>query len=170
VVGAGSAWWTKINPERNRLHVVVHNVADDTIYYTHCINMNNWFSSANWRKADKSSSGADRVRREDTTRCWMVASDSICNLAPSYQTAKRSTQRFLVSPLDYYRVFEMFNENTSVKTKVIGYTFLTVRYFDPTSDKTPATGSWQDIDISADTGSNPAIGAVVTVMNTSGVS
>ena len=111
------------------------------------------------------------VRRGDVTRCWMISSNSLCSLAPSRTTARAGTQRFLIAPLDTRRTFEIWTGSTTVTTYAIGYTGKSTRYFTPTSDLDPvdltwSSGVWEDVDIASSTGTNTAIGAIVTVINT----
>ena len=83
------------------------------------------------------------------------------------QPVEANTQGFSMTGLDSSRIFEVHTESLTVKTYVVGYTMGGVTFFANAIQKTPAlTASWEDIDISADTGVDTAIGAIFTVANT----
>ncbi|MHC4218613.1 MAG: right-handed parallel beta-helix repeat-containing protein [Planctomycetota bacterium] len=97
------------------------------------------------------------VRKNGSTDTWMVA----------HSTAYADTTGFLMTGVDAGRVLEVFEEDTAIKTYLIGYTMEGVTFFTNAIDKSlSTTGSYQDIDISGDTGAETAIGAILTVQNT----
>jgi parallel beta-helix repeat protein len=66
--------------------------------------------------------------------------------------------------LDATRMFQFYREHSSIDLHLLGYTMAGVEYFTDSVDKSlTVAGSWQDIDISADTGADTAIGAIVAV-------
>jgi hypothetical protein len=85
--------------------------------------------------------------------------------------AKTSQQGWLMTGLNASRVFQVFTGNTGVKTYLVGYTMAGVKFFTNRIDKSTATtGSWVDVGIAADTGSDTAIGAIFHVDCQSGSS
>jgi hypothetical protein len=99
------------------------------------------------------------VRRNGSTDTWMIAND----------VAVQGYGGFLMSGVDSGRVLEIYRGDSQVKTYLIGYTMSGVSYFTNAPDKSLGTiGSYQDIDISADTGGETAIGAIFTMTNSSG--
>ena len=68
--------------------------------------------------------------------------------------------------LDGNRVFEAYTNSTGVKTYLLGYTLDGVKFFTNRIAKSIAvTAVWTDVDISADTGAETAIGAIFTAVN-----
>lgn len=65
--------------------------------------------------------------------------------------------------LDASRIFEFYTENKSSKNLyIVGYFTDDAAFFDNGVDKsTGTTGSYQDVDISSDTGGDTAVGAIV---------
>ena len=65
--------------------------------------------------------------------------------------------------VDSSRTFQVYTQDsTSIKLYLIGYTATGVTFLDNRIDKTPGTAdSWQDVDISSDTGGDTAIAAIV---------
>jgi hypothetical protein len=74
--------------------------------------------------------------------------------------------------LDSNSTFQVYTEDsTYIKLYLVGYTGNGVAFFDNRVDKTPATAdSWQDVNISADTGGDTAIAAIVGGFGASGLS
>jgi hypothetical protein len=101
-------------------------------------------------------SGADQnygVRMNGSSDNWAFDSE-----------AKDGQQGWLMTGLDGGRVFEVFTEDTAVKTYLVGYTMAGVKFFANRIDKSTATtGSWVDVSIAADTGADTAIGAIFHV-------
>ena len=78
--------------------------------------------------------------------------------------AKTSQQGWLMTGLNAARVFQVFTGDTGVKTYLVGYTMAGVTFFVNRIDKSTATtGTWVDVGIAADTGSDTAIGAIFHV-------
>ncbi len=99
------------------------------------------------------------IRENGSTDTWMI----------SHETAQLNSIGFLMTGLDSNRIFEVYAEDTAIKTYLVGYTMPGVTFFTNAIDKSlSTTGSYQDIDISADTGAETAIGALITIRNTSG--
>ncbi|MHC4414872.1 MAG: right-handed parallel beta-helix repeat-containing protein [Planctomycetota bacterium] len=99
------------------------------------------------------------VRENGSTDTWMSAEN----------TAYVDTTGFLMTGVDAGRVIEVYEGDTAIKTYLIGYTMEGVTFFTNAIDKSlSTTGSYQDIDISGDTGADTPIGAILTVQNTSG--
>lgn len=72
---------------------------------------------------------------------------------------------WLMTGLDTGSVFEIYTEDTSVETYLLGYTMEGVTFFTNRIDKSPSsTNIFEDVDISADTGADTAIGAIFTVV------
>jgi len=85
------------------------------------------------------------------------------------QVAKGNSQGWFMIGVDSNRIFEVYVENTGIKTYLLGYTMGGVTFFTNWIDKTPTTdGTWQDVDISSDTGGDTAIGAIFYVLSQSG--
>ncbi len=85
--------------------------------------------------------------------------------------AKDTNQGWLMTGLNVNRVFQVYTGNTAVKTYLVGYTMAGVKFFTNRIDKsTLTTGSWQDVSIATDTGSDTAIGAIFHVDCTAGSS
>jgi hypothetical protein len=75
---------------------------------------------------------------------------------------------FLMAGLDANRIFEVYTQDTGVKTYLIGYTGPGVTFFTNAPDKSlSTTASYQDIDISSNTGTDTAVGAIFTVTDSS---
>jgi hypothetical protein len=83
---------------------------------------------------------------------------------------KDGTQRWLMIGLDSSRIFECRTNSTSVETYLIGYTGPGVTFFQQAVDKNVAAGSEQTVDISSNTGTDTAIGAIFMVNNQAGTS
>ena len=99
------------------------------------------------------------VRKNGSTDTWMLDDD----------VAKNGAHAWLMSGLDSDRVFEVYTSDITVVTNLIGYTMDGAYFFTNAIDKSlTSTGSFEEIDISADTGSDTAIGAIFTVSNTDG--
>jgi hypothetical protein len=97
------------------------------------------------------------VRKNGSSDTWMSAEN----------TAYSDTVGFLMTGVDSGRVLEVYEDDTAIKTYLIGYTMEGVTFFTNAVDKSlSTTGSYQDIDISGDTGAETAIGAILTVQNT----
>ena len=87
------------------------------------------------------------------------------------RTAHGDSHGFVMAGLDASRVFEVYTESTAVTTYLIGYTTGGVTFFQNAPQKSLSlTTSWEDVDISADTGVDTAMGAIFAVVNTSGSS
>jgi hypothetical protein len=85
--------------------------------------------------------------------------------------AKSDFQGFMMTGLDANRVFQVYSNNVSVVTYLVGYTMPGVTFFTNRIDESTATtGSFVDVSIAADTGADTAIGAIFHVQNTSGSS
>jgi hypothetical protein len=66
--------------------------------------------------------------------------------------------------VDGSRIFEVYVGSTAVDVWLAGYATDGVTFFDNSHDKTlTASATWQDIDISGDTGSDTAIGVILEV-------
>lgn len=79
-----------------------------------------------------------------------------------------NTHEFFFVGVDANRIFEIFTVNIlNVNVYLTGYFGSEVVFFDNYTAKTITTGSYQDIDISADTGTDTAIGAIFSVVNES---
>ena len=68
--------------------------------------------------------------------------------------------------LDSNRRFQIIQESSSIDMYLLGYTMPGATFFDNAVDKTPTAGSWQVVDISGDTASDTAIGAIFIIQNT----
>ena len=70
--------------------------------------------------------------------------------------------------VDANRIFEVYTANTAVKTYLVGYTGQGVTFFtNAVSKATTTTGSYEDVDISFDTGSETALAGIFIMKNTS---
>jgi hypothetical protein len=97
------------------------------------------------------------VRNNGSSDTWMLTTES----------SRHESLGFHMIGVDANRVFEVYHESTSLKTYLLGYTMEGVTFFVNAVDKSiSAAGSWTDVDISADTGADTAIGAVFVVMDT----
>ena len=86
------------------------------------------------------------------------------------QTADGGAQGFLMAGVDANRIFEVFTGSTTVTTYLVGYTMGGVTFFLNAPQKTLSlSGAWEDVDISADTAADTAIGALFTAVNTNSV-
>lgn len=105
-------------------------------------------------------SGFDRaygIRRNGSTDSWQTEVE-----APS------GAQGWLMTGLDPNGGFEVYTGSTSVRTYLLGYTMEGVTFFTNRVQKTIGfLNSWRDVNISADTGVDTAIGAIFTVTNDS---
>ena len=80
--------------------------------------------------------------------------------------AKGGQQGWLMSGVDSNRVFQIYTGTLGVQTYLVGYTMSGVTFLTNAINKSLAsTGTWQDVDISTDTGSDTALGAIFTVHN-----
>ena len=108
------------------------------------------------------STGSDEdlgVRKNGSTDTWML----------SEPAAVANQMGFLMTGLDANRICEIYVGTTSVDVWLVGYTMEGVTFFTNAVDKSlGTTDSWQDIDISADTGTDTAIGAIFTIHDSSG--
>ena len=99
------------------------------------------------------------VRMNGSTDNWMVV-DNDDNLRSG------PAQRFYIVGVDAGRVFEVFQDSATITTYLVGYTGSGVTFFMNAIDKSlGTTGSYQPIDISADTGADTAIGAIFSINN-----
>ncbi len=99
------------------------------------------------------------VRKNGSVDTWMASNN----------TSKTRSLGFHMIGVDAGGIFEAYTGSTSVKTYLLGYTTAGVTFFtNALNMSVNSTGSWQDIDISAHTGSDTAIGAVFVVRNTGG--
>lgn len=77
------------------------------------------------------------------------------------------TQAWTVVGLDGSKIFEMYIDNADIDCYLYGYLETECTMFTNSVDKsTGTTGSYVDVDISADTGGNTAIAAICTILNT----
>ena len=82
-------------------------------------------------------------------------------------TVYRSSWTFLMVGVDSNRIFEVYTANTAVKTYLVGYTGQGVTFFtNAVSKATATTGSYVDVDISADTGSDMALAGIFIMKKT----
>ena len=109
-------------------------------------------------KTESSSDLQYAVREKGSGDTWMWGPNTI----------KGDTQTWLMIGVDPSRVFQLRQASTSIDTYLMGYTMPGVTFFTTAKDKTPTAGSWQDVDISADTGPDTAIGAIFIIQNTGG--
>ncbi len=86
----------------------------------------------------------------------------------SESTLINSQQTWLMTGLDPDGVFEIYAENTALEFYLYAYTMNSVQFLTDRIDKSVAPSAWTDVDITADTGVDTAIGAVFTVLNRSG--
>jgi hypothetical protein len=99
------------------------------------------------------------IRKNGSTDTWQTQVE-----------ADEVDQSWLMTGLDANRVFEVYAGSTSVRTYLLGYTMEGVTFFTNRVQKTIGfLNSWRDVDISADTGTDTAVGAIFTVVNTSTV-
>ena len=75
-------------------------------------------------------------------------------------------QGYLMTGLDGNGVLEIYTESTLVRTVLVAYTMEGVTFFANRIDKSTSPSTWNDVDISLDTGADTAIGAIFTVVNT----
>ncbi|MHC4447819.1 MAG: hypothetical protein ACYSXF_08580, partial [Planctomycetota bacterium] len=101
------------------------------------------------------------IRESGSTDTWMVA----------HSTAYAGSTGFLMTGLDANRVFQVYAEDTAVKTYLLGYTRAGVTFFTNAKDKSlTTTGTYQPINIAADTGAETAIGAILQAVSQSNAS
>ena len=104
--------------------------------------------------------GSDRsygLRKKGSTDPWDAES-----------ILRDARQTWLMTGLDPSRVFQIYTSSPSVDFYLYAYTMGGVQFFTNRIDKSiGSTGVWTDVDISADTGGNTAIGAIFTVLNRS---
>jgi len=73
--------------------------------------------------------------------------------------------------IDSNRIFEFYRSDSTVHFYLCGYFNNNAVFFDNAIDKTPGTStSWEDVDISTNTGGDTAIGAIFEVIGGAGVS
>ena len=86
--------------------------------------------------------------------------------------AKTNQQGWIMTGTNASGVFQVYSGNTAtVRTYIVGYTMSGVKFFTEPIDKTVvADNTWRDVDISAETGGDTAIGAIFTVLTTAGAS
>jgi hypothetical protein len=97
------------------------------------------------------------VRNNGSTDTWMNQNEQ----------SRQDSLSFHIIGVDANRIFEVYTGSTVVRTYLLGYTMEGVTFFVNAVDKSiSTTGSWTDIDISADTGADTAIGAVFVVKET----
>ena len=108
-------------------------------------------------------SGSDYAygaRKNGSTDTWMDSSS---------WTGYRTSWSFLMVGVDSNRIFEVYTENTAVKTYLVGYTGQGVTFFtNAVSKATATTAGWVDVDISSDTGAETALAAIFIMKETSG--
>jgi hypothetical protein len=80
------------------------------------------------------------------------------------QNTLASQQQAVYVGLDSNRIFEAYIGDATVKLWLIGYTDDTCTFFDNAIDKTPSTGSWLDVDCSANIPSG-AKGVFIVIVN-----
>jgi hypothetical protein len=98
------------------------------------------------------------VRMNGSTDTWMVGTKN---------TARGAATLFFMTGVDANRIFEIYTQDVAVKTYLLGYTMAGVTFYTNAIDKSLASaGTYQDVNISADTGGNTAIGAIFTVNET----
>ncbi len=91
-------------------------------------------------------------RNNSSTDTWMLAQ----------QVDPR--QAFFMIGVDSNRIFEVYNEHSSTKTYLLGYTTSGVTFFTNGLDKSPGSADvFVDTNISADTGAATAVGAIFIV-------
>ena len=99
------------------------------------------------------------VRMNGSTDDWMVARND--------DNLKAGTQRFYMVGVDAGRVFEVFQDSATITTYLVGYTGNGVTFFTNAINKSfdAPLNTYQDIDISADTGADTAIAGIFDVNN-----
>ncbi len=82
--------------------------------------------------------------------------------------SKTNQQGWVMTGVNSRGVFQVYTgDTTTVKTYIVGYTMSGVTFFTEPIDKTvTADNLWHDVDISVETGSDTAIGAIFTVLTT----
>ena len=100
------------------------------------------------------------VRRKSSSDTWMLQAD---------QNTKADTHRFLFVGLDENGVYQVNAESLTITTYLVGYTGDGVTFFIDAVDKSfnSPLGTYQDVNISADTGVDTAVGAIFHVHTTS---
>jgi hypothetical protein len=97
------------------------------------------------------------VRKNGSGDTWMLDAN----------VAVKDQAGFLMTGLDAGRVCEIYVGDAGVTTWLVGYTMEGVTFFTTAKDKSLGTpDTWADIDISADTAPDTAIGAIFTIHNT----
>jgi hypothetical protein len=101
------------------------------------------------------------VRKNGSTDTFMTTTT---------KTAVLSSGGFYMIGVDGSRVFECYIENAAVLAYLVGYTTSGVTFFTNAVDHSNNAGdaNFHDIDISADTGADTAIGAIFILKNFSG--
>jgi hypothetical protein len=83
------------------------------------------------------------------------------------RTIRADTHAWFMIGVDATREFELWQGSSNGETFLLGYTTAGVTFFDDAKNHSlSATGSWESIDISTDTGADTAIGAILVVQNT----
>jgi len=83
--------------------------------------------------------------------------------------AKASTHFWASCGVDANRVCEIRIENVAIVVYLVGYFTSDAVFFTNATDKSiTGTASWSDIDISSDTGTDTAVGAIFEIYSTSG--
>jgi len=80
------------------------------------------------------------------------------------EEAKAGQSGWLMTGVNAARVFQVYTGDAAVRTYLVGYTMAGVKFFVNRIDKSTATtGTWVDVNIAAETGSDTAIGAIFHV-------
>ena len=95
------------------------------------------------------------VRQNGSTDTWMQG-----------LTLQEDTASYFMVGVDSSRIFEVWQNNSVIITYLVGYTTSGVTFFPNAIDKSlSSTGTWQDVNISADT-TDTAIGAILIMRST----
>jgi hypothetical protein len=99
------------------------------------------------------------VRMKGSSDEWMVVTDD--------DKLKAGSQRFYMVGVDAGRVFEIFQDSATITTYLVGYTGPGVTFFQNAHNKSfdSPLGMYQPINISGDTGTDTAIGAIFNINN-----
>ncbi|OGO67960.1 MAG: hypothetical protein A2Z37_01800 [Chloroflexi bacterium RBG_19FT_COMBO_62_14] len=98
------------------------------------------------------------VRKNGSTDTWMVGTKN---------TARGAATLFFMTGVDANRIFEVYTQDVTVKTYLLGYTMAGVTFYTNAIDKSlTTTATYQPVNISADTGGDTAIGAIFTINET----
>ena len=96
------------------------------------------------------------VRHMDCNLTWMLTE----------QSSRHESLGWHMVGLDANREFELYHENSSLKTYLLGYTMEGVTFFVDAIDMLVTAGGWQDVNVGLHTGTDTAIGAIFVVMDT----